>query len=396
MNFETYLALKYIKSTKGKEKFISFSSFISMAGIAIGVAALIIVMGVMNGFDNELEKKIVDVNPHIVIKNVRGVFDYNKALINKISHTKGIKTATGVLITQGMITGGGASMGVVINGIDVKQNPIKRYIIYGRLKNKGVVLGYELSKILGIGVGGSVRIILPFGKITPFGFAPLSFKETVTGLFKSGMYDYDSSFVYIPLEEIWSKTDLKNKINTIAVELKDPFKAKQIAEELTARLPANFYASSWIELNSNFFTALKLEKAAMFIILMLIIIVASFNITSSLVMLVLQKTRDIAVLRSLGATGRNIRNIFIKQSAIIGAIGIIAGDILGITLSLLLKKYHFIKLPSSVYYITTIPVDLNPIYIVLTTLLAFILVIVSSIYPATKASKLNIIEVLRQ
>ncbi len=397
MNFETFLALKYIKSSKGKEKFISFSSLMSVLGIIVGVAALIIVMGVMNGFDNELEKKIIDVNPHVLVKNTSGVFPYNKKLLHTIAHLRGVKLVYPLLVTQGMISANGYSSGVVINGLEIKKNnPVFKYIIKGSIKKKGVVLGYELAKMLDVTVGDRVRIILPFGKTTPFGFAPLSFTETITGFFKSGMYDYDSSFVYLSLNEIWSKTNMKGLINTIAVNLKEPFKADKFTNRLNPLLPYKFYASNWMELNYNFFTALKLEKIAMFIILTLVIIVAAFNITSSLMMLIMEKTKDVAILRSFGATSKNIKNIFIKQSAIIGVVGVLIGDALGILLSLLLKKYHFIELPKTVYYITTIPVDINGLYIAGITLLSFTLVILSSLYPAHKASKLDIIEVLRK
>ncbi len=397
MNFETFLALKYIKSSKGKEKFISFSSLMSVLGIIVGVAALIIVMGVMNGFDNELEKKIIDVNPHVLVKNTSGVFPYNEKLLNTILHLRGVKLVYPLLVTQGMISANGYSSGVVINGLEANQNnPASKYIVKGSLKSGGVVLGYELAKMLGVTIGSTVRIILPFGKTTPFGFAPLSFTEQVSGIFKCGMYDYDSSFVYLPLKDLWSKTNMKGLINTIAVILKDPFKADQFTNRLNPLLPFKFYASNWMELNYNFFTALKLEKIAMFIILLLVVIVAAFNITSSLMMLVMEKTKDVAILRSFGATERNIKNIFIKQSAIIGIVGVLIGDALGILLSFLLKKYHFIELPKSVYYITTIPVDINGLYILGITVLSFVLVVLSSLYPAHKASKLDIVEVLRQ
>ena len=395
-NFENFLAVKYIKSSKGKERLISFSSLMSILGIVIGVAALIIVMGVMNGFDKELEKKILDITPHVFIKNSYGVFDYNNSLINKLKKEKGVKSVYPLLTTQGMISCCNFSSGIVINGINPdKNNPAEKYIIKGKLTNNGVIVGYELAKILGIGIGDTIRIILPFGKTTPFGFAPLSFKVPVSGIFKCGMYDYDSTFVYIPLDILWSKTNLKGKINTIAIELKDPFKAEDFSNRIAMQLPINFYTSNWIQINSNFFTALKLEKAAMFIILLLVVLVAAFNITSSLTMMVMEKTKEIAILRSLGATEKNIKNIFIKQAAIIGIIGVLIGDVLGITLSLLLKKYHFIELPKSVYYITTIPVDINIFYISLISILSFILTLISGIYPASKASKLDIVQVLR-
>ncbi|WP_022670653.1 FtsX-like permease family protein [Hippea alviniae] len=395
-NFENFLAVKYIKSSKGKERFISFSSLMSILGIIVGVAALIIVMGVMNGFDKELEKKILDITPHVFIKNSYGVFDYSNSFIDKLKKEKGVKFVYPLLTTQGMLSCCNFSTGIVINGINPnRNNPVEKYIIKGKLTDSGVVIGYELAKMLGIGIGETVRVILPFGKTTPFGFAPLSFKAQVSGIFKCGMYDYDSTFVYIPLSMLWNKTNLKGKINTIAIELKEPFKAEEFSNRLAMQLPENFYTSNWIQINSNFFTALKLEKTAMFIILLLVVLVAAFNITSSLTMMVMEKTKEIAILRSLGATEKNIKNIFIKQAAIIGVIGVFIGDVLGITLSFLLKKYHFIELPKSVYYITTIPVDINLFYIALISILSFLLVILSGLYPASKASKLNIVQVLR-
>ncbi len=365
----------------------------SIIGIILGVAALIVVMGVMNGFDNELERKIMGVNPHVFVKSFSGVFDYNKSMINNIESNKEVKYVYPLLTTQCIVSSGKFSSGAVLNGIDLnKSGELKHYIIGN---TDGVVVGSELMKILGLKTTDKIRIILPFGKTTPMGFAPLSFKETVTGIFKSGMYDYDTTFIYIPIKDIWNKTEMKNKINTIAIILNDPYKAKDFSNKLSKQLGFNFYVSNWIDLNSNFFSALKLEKFALFIILMLVILVAAFNITSSLTMLVMEKVKDVAVLMAFGATEKNIKNIFIKQAVIIGSIGVLIGDILGVTLSFLLKKYQFIQLPKDVYYINTIPVDINPTYIAVISVSAFILVILASIYPSKKASKIDIVEVLR-
>lgn len=392
MRFESFLALRYIKSRR-QERFISFSSFMSILGIILGVSALIVVMGVMNGFDTELEQKILGVNPHVFVKSYSGVFDYSPKMIEKIEKQSGVEDVYPVLSVQCMVSSGTFSSGAVLNGVDVERLGNLRRFMKGSLK--GAVIGSELLKILGLKVGDTVRVILPFGRSTPFGFAPLSFKLRVTGVFRSGMYDYDTTFVYVPLKLLWSKTDLKGKINTIAIILKDPYRAKEFSYKLQQILPYGFYTSNWIELNSNFFSALKLEKFAMFVILTLVVIVAAFNITSSLMMLAMEKVRDMAVLMAFGATRKTIRGIFLRQAAIIGASGIIVGDILGLLLSYLLKRYHFIRLPSDVYYISTIPVQIGPVYVVLISVVSFLLVILASLYPAKKAAGLNIVEVLR-
>lgn len=387
------MALKYIKSNKA-EKFISFSSFISIMGIILGVAALIVVMGVMNGFDKKLEQKIIGVNPHVFIKNFSGVFNYDSSMIKKIENSSQVKYVYPLLSVQCIASSGSFSSGAVLNGVDMKQSgELKRYIAG---KTNGIVAGCELMKIIGLRVGNDIRLTLPFGKTTPFGFAPLSFKSKITGTFKSGMYDYDTTFLYMPLSELWKKTDMKNKINTIAIILKDPYQAKKFAVKLSKDLGYGFYTSNWIDLNGNFFSALKLEKFAMFVILMLVVLVAAFNITSSLTMLAMEKVKDMAVLIAFGATKKNIRNIFLKQAAIIGVVGVVLGDILGVVLGVLLRKYHFIKLPSDVYYIDTIPVDINLMYILIISVSAFLLVVLASLYPAKKASEVNIVEVLRQ
>lgn len=394
MKFEYFLAFRYIRS-KSKEKFISFSSLISILGIVLGVSALIVVMGVMNGFDRELEKKIIGVNPNIIIRSSSGLFDANEKFLKKIDKNLDVKSKYAILSTQCIVNASNFSEGAMLNGVNFNKTiPVNRYI-KGKPKN-GITMGSELMKNLGVKIGDSVRIVLPFGKTTPFGFAPLSFKERITAVFKSNMYDYDASFMYIPIEQLWYKSSMKNKINTVAINIKDPYKAENVVSNIDKILPYGFYADSWIRLNGNFFTALKLEKVAMFIILLLIIMVAAFNIMSSLTMLVMEKIKDIAILVSFGATSKNIRNIFLKQSLIIGFTGILLGDALGIILGLLIKKFQFVKLPSDVYYITNIPVDLNPYYIAGVSLSTLLLVVLASVYPAYKASKINVAEVLRQ
>jgi lipoprotein-releasing system permease protein len=392
-NFENFLAIKYISSKK-EEKLISLSSLLSIISIAIGVGALILVLGIMNGFDKMLESKIIGANPHIVIKNFNGTFNIDKKLLEKIKSDKMVSNVYPSLVEQCIISANGQSSGSILNGIDFSDKPyVERYM---KGSTNGIVLGKELMKAIGVSVGQNVRVTLAYSNPTAMGFAPVSFEVPVTGVFDSGMYEYDLAFSYIPLNVLWKNMQTYNQINTIAINLYNPYNINKVGSFLDKILPSQYYFVTWAQMNKNFFTALKLEKIAMGIILLLIIIVAAFDIMNSLTMLVMEKVKDIAILVSLGATSKNIKSIFIKQGLILGFIGTIIGDFLGLSLGYILKHYDIVSLPKQVYYMTKIPVDITLTYVVGISIVSIGLCILASLYPASKASKMNIIEVLRQ
>jgi lipoprotein-releasing system permease protein len=392
-NFENFLAIKYISSKK-EEKLISLSSLLSIISIAIGVGALILVLGIMNGFDKMLESKIIGANPHIVIKNFNGTFNIDKKLLEKIKSDKMVSNVYPSLVEQCIISANGQSSGSILNGINFSDKPYVEKYIKGR--TNGIVLGKELMKAIGVSVGQNVRVTLAYSNPTAMGFAPVSFEVPVTGEFDSGMYEYDLAFSYIPLNILWKNMQTYDQINTIAINLYNPYNINKEGSFLDKILPSQYYFVTWAQMNKNFFTALKLEKIAMGIILLLIIIVAAFDIMNSLTMLVMEKVKDIAILVSIGATSKNIKNIFIKQGLILGFIGTIVGDFLGLLLGYILKHYNIISLPKQVYYMTKIPVDITLTYVVGISIVSIGLCILASLYPASKASKMNIIEVLRQ
>ena len=392
-NFENFLAIKYISSKK-EEKLISLSSLLSIISIAIGVGALILVLGIMNGFDKMLESKIIGANPHIIVKNFNGTFELNNNLIKSIKTDKLVSNVYPSLVEQCIISANGQSSGSILNGVDFNDKPyIEKYI---KGNTKGIVLGKELMKAIGASIGQNVRVTLAYSKPTAIGFSPVSFEIPVTGVFDSGMYEYDLAFSYVPLNILWQKMQTYDLINTIAINLYNPYDINKVGKYLEHILPASYYFVTWAQMNKNFFTALKLEKIAMAIILLLIIIVAAFDIMNSLTMLVMEKVKDIAILVSLGATASNIKRIFIKQGLILGVIGTAFGDFLGLTLGYLLKHYNIVSLPKQVYYITKIPVDITFTYVVIISIVSIGLCTLASLYPASKASKMNIIEVLRQ
>ncbi|HEX13608.1 MAG: hypothetical protein C0173_09095 [Desulfurella sp.] len=392
-NFENFLAIKYISSKK-EEKLISLSSLLSIISIAIGVGALILVLGIMNGFDKMLESKIIGANPHIIVKNFNGTFNLDNNLIKSIKTDKLVSNVYPSLVEQCIISANGQSSGSILNGVDFNDKPyIEKYI---KGNTKGIVLGKELMKAIGVRVGQNVRVTLAYSNPTAIGFSPVSFEIPVTGVFDSGMYEYDLAFSYIPLNILWQKMQTYDLINTIAINLYNPYDINKVGKYLEHILPASYYFVTWAQMNKNFFTALKLEKIAMAIILLLIIIVAAFDIMNSLTMLVMEKVKDIAILVSLGATASNIKRIFIKQGLILGIIGTAFGDFLGFTLGYLLKHYNIVSLPKQVYYITKIPVDITFTYVVIISIVSIGLCTLASLYPASKASKMNVIEVLRQ
>ncbi|HHS48879.1 MAG TPA: ABC transporter permease [Desulfurella acetivorans] len=392
-NFENFLAIKYISSKK-EEKLISLSSLLSIISIAIGVGALILVLGIMNGFGKMLESKIIGANPHIVIKNFNGTFNVDEKLLEKIKSDKMVSNVYPLLVEQCIISANGQSSGSILSGIDFSGKPYVEKYIKG--KTNGIVLGKELMKAIGVSVGQNVRVTLAYSNPTAMGFAPVSFEIPVTGEFDSGMYEYDLAFSYIPLSTLWKNMQTYNQINTIAINLYNPYNINKVGSFLDEILPSQYYFVTWAQMNKNFFTALKLEKIAMGIILLLIIIVAAFDIMNSLTMLVMEKVKDIAILVSLGATSKNIKNIFIKQGLILGLIGTIIGDFLGLSLGYILKHYNIVSLPEQVYYITKIPVDITLTYVVGISIVSVGLCVLASLYPASKAYRMNIIEVLRQ
>jgi len=363
--------------------FVSLTSFFSVLGIAVGVAALIVVLSVMNGFNSTLTEKIIGVNPHVVVMSYNHFFSERE-----VGEIEKMYRSSPFLLSQCIASSGRVSVGALIRGINFENAPVNRYF---SIKKRGLIVGKELANILGIGVGDKIRLIFPLTKAS----IPVSWEGKVDGIFNSGLYDYDASMIFMPLNRMQEILDMRGIITGMGIYLEDPFKAEGLAKNLSARLSYPLYARSWMNMNRNFFFALKLEKVTMSIVLSLIVLVAVLNILSSLTMSVMGKVKDIAVLISMGATSKNIKRIFVIQGFILGLSGVAMGNILGFIICFMLKKYHFITLPSDVYYITTLPVDIHLMDVAIVSLSALFLSIFASLYPAHKASKCNVIEVLK-
>ncbi len=415
MSYELFIGLRYLKA-KRKQTFISIITLISIGGVSIGVMALIVVIGVMTGFKEDLRDKILGYYSHIVVLKQGGVDNYMET-VGKIEKVGGVMAATPFIYSQAMLSARSGSLGVVFRGIDPetigKVINIGSNIKEGSLLNlneptdkigggdqpgrkyTGIVIGKELSKNLGVFYNDTVNIISPMGVMTPMGMVPRIKRFRVVGIFESGMYEYDSSFVYVSLNSAQKFLNMSDIVTGIEVKIDDIYRAKEVGYRIAKDLGYQYWVRDWMEMNKNLFAALKLEKIAMFVILVLIILVAAFNIVSTLIMVVMEKNKDIAILKSMGATAGSIMKIFIIEGLTIGVVGTLLGAVGGYAISFFLSRSNLIKLPSDVYYMSTFPVRIDSTDTILIVISAIGISFLATLYPSWQASKLAPAEALR-
>jgi lipoprotein-releasing system permease protein len=409
MQFELFIGARYLRA-KQRQAFISLITLLSIAGVTLGVMALIIVIAVMAGFESDLKSRILSVESHIVVMRHGGSFtDYAK-VSDWINGVEGVEASTPFILSQIMIRSASGMSGAVIRGIvpesagkvitSISQDGLNALTARTAAKPSatdvpGVVLGKELMKNLGVAKGDMIHLLSPRGMISPAGLIPVMKRFQVVGHFESGMYEYDGSLAYMNLSDAQKFLHMEDAITGIEVRVNDIYKARQISETITSRLGFPYWGRDWMQMNRNLFSALKLEKTVMFIILALIILVAAFNIASSLIMMVMEKTKDIAILKAMGATDQSIRRIFVFKGMTIGVIGTTLGVALGFALCKLLEHYKFIELPGDVYYITKLPVLLKTFDVVSIAAASLIICFLATLYPARQASGLNPVEAIR-
>lgn len=407
MNFEFLIALRYIFALR-KQSFIAVISLFAVCGVALGVAALIVVIGVMNGFTKDLRDKILGVNAHVIVSAFTGGIHEHQALAEICRQVPGVTGVTPFVYSEVMLSASGGVKGVVLRGIEPSTADqvlsLTKDMVSGSVKNleemegmPGVVIGAEMAKRLGLGVGSTVNLLSPTGTQSAVGFTPKVRLFKVAGIFRTGMYEYDATLGYVTVDAARNLLGFKEDVvSGLEVRLADVYKADEVSEALRVKLhDFPVYVRNWQEMNANLFAALELEKTAMFIILAMIVLVGSFSIVTMLVMLVMQKTKDIAVLMSLGADEGMIRRIFMYQGSFIGAVGTALGYGIGIPVALLLKKYQFIKLPSDVYPVDYLPVRLELLDMTLIGVAALALCFLSTLYPARRAAALKPSDALR-
>ncbi len=407
MNFEAFLAFRYLRA-RGRHAFINLITLLSMLGVALGVCALIVVLSVMGGFQDEITRKILGMGSHLTIYQAGGAISDPARVMKLARKEPGVKAAAPYVYGQVMLVSGGGATGALLSGLDVplakKVKNLEPSIIRGSLSALerpskrglwGIILGSRLAGKLGLRLGMVVNVINPLGEETPVGRAPKSEPFEVVGIFESGLFLYDSGSCYVGLKAAQEFLDLGSSVSGVELSVADIYQAREIGRSLSKKLGPLFFPRDWMSANHNLFAALKLEKFAMFVILILIVLVASFGIVSSLIMMVMTKTREIGVLKAMGATRASLRRIFMLQGLITGLVGTGLGVLGGLVLCWLLARYQFIQLPKDIYTVSTLPVQVEPLLVLLVAFCAVLISLLATIYPAAKAGSLDPVKALR-
>ncbi len=408
INYEFFVTLRYL-SSKRREKFVPFITMCSLLGIMISVMTLIVVIGVMTGFERDLKTKMISMNSHITIESQLGKgIDNYQALENKLRDLKEIKASAPFLIGEALIRTQSGGKGIILKGINPedenKVSDLEKYIKEGhyKLSEKGILIGTELARYFGISVGSTVVINLPSKSSTAFGMIPRELKCVVEGIFSSGLYDFDVNFIYMPLDTYQKFLGVK-VVSGISVQLFDFDKSSLIKNTIIKKLGFPFFARTWLERNKNLFRAIQTEKVVMFIILVVAIVIAAFNISSTLVMTVMEKTKDIGILKSIGASSVSVMKIFLFQGFLVGIIGTILGVICGDLIvenidyiaDFVSKMFGFEVFPKDIYLFDKIPAYISAWDTTVIALCSIFISVIAAVYPAWKASILNPVEALR-
>ncbi|HXG17564.1 MAG TPA: lipoprotein-releasing ABC transporter permease subunit [Methylomirabilota bacterium] len=419
MRYELFISLRYLRA-KRREAFISLITVISTFGVLLGVMTLNIVLSVMTGFEEDLRSRILGFNPHIIVTSMSGAFNEYQPAVETIRQVPGVAAAAPFIYSQVMVSSRQSVSGVLVRGLEPAHAnavvDIADHLKEGTLNGlgrpqevttqdgngartvtlTGVIIGQALARQLGVLVGDPINVVSPLNASPgPLGMTPKVKRFVVAAIFDSGMYNYDEGLMMMSLADAQSFFGLGERVTGVEVRVADVYEAQKIARRIEAALGFPYKARDWTEINRNIFAALALEKIVYFIVLLLIVLVAAFNIIATLIMVVMEKRKDIAVLKSMGATSQSIGRIFIYKGALIGVVGTLLGTMLGYGGCWLLDRYHFIDLPPDVFYTNTLPVKIYLSNFLMVGVASMIICLLATIYPARQAANLPPVEVLR-
>lgn len=409
--YEWLVGTRYLRSGNARG-FLSFITVISVVGLALGVAVLLVVMSVMNGFEGELRARILSVTSHATLMGLEGPLPDWRRVQQRAAAMPGVTGAAPYIEARAMLSAGTHLAGTQLRGIDPLQEEaivgIGRSLVQGRLDSLqaggyGIVLGDALAQELHVAVGGTVVVIAPEGTVTPAGLVPRMRRFTVTGIFHSGMYEYDRGLALLHVADAAKLYRLGDAVTGIRLALADPLQAPALVRQLAVDMGGGYFVSDWTRIHPNFFRSIQMTKSMLFVILSLIVAMAAFNIVATLVMVVKDKSQDIAILRTLGAAPRNVQAVFLVQGVMIGLAGVLTGIILGALLAMNLESLihglealtgtHF--LDAKVYFMSDLPAQVRLADVARVSIVALLLCIVATVYPAWRASRLAPAEVLR-
>jgi lipoprotein-releasing system permease protein len=403
MNYELFIARRYL-TAKRKQAFISVITFISILGITIGVMALIIAIALITGFQSDVQDKILGSTSHIMVQDAlgEGLSDYSQ-LIDRLKSQEEVVSVSPVAYEAVLFSGPFQADGGVLRGVDFElERKSAEWLrnLQGRIpepgeRPDGILLGRDLAYNLGAGIGDPISVITPSFRLSPTALIPRQKRFVVTGIFHTGLYEFDSTTALIWLDAAQKLFKLEGRISLIQIRIRNIFRAEEVAERIKDILPENAYATTWMVMNKPLFSALKLEKKLLFLTITLIVLVAALNIVATLILMVMDKTRDIGILIAMGATSKNIRKIFFFQGALIGIIGTALGTALGLLWNLLANTFEIIKIPVEVYHIAYVPFRLKFLDLVLIIGVALLITFLSTLFPSHRASKVDPVVALK-
>ncbi|BBO73903.1 ABC transporter permease [Desulfosarcina widdelii] len=410
MSFVTFVSGRYLR-TRQKRAFISLITALSVAGVAVGVMALIVVIAVMAGFEADLKSRIMGIRPHLVITQKEDALtDYDR-IVEKVAGIRGIESTSAYISTQVVLRTANRAAGALLKGIVptrgkagipgvdtgslMAPNSAAKNTHAGARITPGIILGKQLAASLGVIRGDSIHMITPRGMLSPAGHIPAMVKYKVVDLFESGMYEFDGALSFVTLNQAQKMLRMPASVTGIEIRLANLDQTDRFQKKIQQIVGSNYKVENWKQINRNLFSALRLEKTVMFIILALIVLVAAFNIAGSLVMMVMEKRRDIAILKTMGATAKSIGRIFVVKGVTIGLAGTTLGTSAGLILCTLLERYEFIHLPADVYYITSLPVNLKTTDVFMIAFCAILICFAATLYPARQAAAIDPVEAIR-
>jgi lipoprotein-releasing system permease protein len=403
MNYELFIAARYLRA-KRKQAFISVITFISMLGITIGVMALVIALALITGFQKDVQDKILGATSHVMVSDLsgEGLSDYQN-LMARVRDAKGIEVVSPVVYEMVLVSGPLRSRGAMLKGVDF-QGDKKYYSWLGNLAQgqlpsasprEGILLGKDLAYALGAGPGDTVRVLTSSLRLSPVGPVPRQKEFLVTGIFSTGLYEFDSTTALTVLSVAQKLFRLGDRVSSLQIMIADIFQAEKLADRLRGVLPPSTYVTTWMELNRSLFSALKLEKNIMFLTITLIVVVAALNIIATLILMVMEKTRDIGILMAIGAPAASIQKVFFLQGAMIGILGTTAGVMLGLASCWLANTFKLIKVPVDIYQISHVPFHIKPVDLLMIIGVSLAISLLSTLFPSHRAAKVDPVVALK-
>ena len=412
MRYELFVGLRYLRARRS-ERFISLLTLISILGVMIAVVTLNLAVAVMTGFEEVFRDRLLSLNAHVVLVKPASYLTGYDELAKRLEKRDDVTTAAPALTGQIILTSERRVSGAIVRGIDPDRAPadLERFLQQGRMSDlktltpvvvngrdlrlPGIIIGDRLADQLRVRKGDALQAVSPIGSPTAVGLIPRIKRFAVVGIFDSGMREYDAGLVFLNLPDAQGFFGFGKVATSIEITVDDVGKAQGIAEEIQSAVGRRYLVEDWSRLWPNLFAALRLEKTVYFLVLLLMVLIAAFNIISTLIMVVMEKRKDIAVLRSMGASRGSIRMIFLLKGWIIGAIGTLSGVVLGYVLAVLLQRYQFIELPEDVFPVSTVPVSISPLYFGVVALASLAICCLASIYPARQAARLHPVDIIR-